>query len=419
MSGAITMFGSCPVSAGLDDGSGGPGTHGGPEPGAGDRTSDNARPLAEVGHPRKLRRSQSSASRATENHPMTARVNPDASLYCSAPGNDALARHGRAALGGWSGSAVRRRLACGAALAARSCRRSRLGRGRNSCRSLSGRDSPRKETVEPAARHGVRTRKRQVDGRHDCQDNAPACVPSTVWGTASRQNSQVGLGAVLALENEQALSRHPPRVSPSQPQRARPPANGTHSSTKSSRKPPLRQPRSVGRCPSLKASSRRLNADSRHRRQPCPHGCFTLCPALCTARHATVTLLFPSQSVGGRSAGTHEDHSMLPTINPGALVVQPAYPDPLFELMRDGAATGFDIELMHAVCTRLGLKLQPVAFQGDDFNDIFKGLLEGTCDAVISGTTITPQRAAIVRFSRPYLTFNQGIAVNRSFAELR
>ena len=62
------------------------------------------------------------------------------------------------------------------------------------------------------------------------------------------------------------VERHPPRVSPSQPQRARPPANGTHSSTKSSRKPPLRQPRSVGRCPSLKASSRRLNADSRRRR---------------------------------------------------------------------------------------------------------------------------------------------------------
>jgi polar amino acid transport system substrate-binding protein len=32
---------------------------------------------------------------------------------------------------------------------------------------------------------------------------------------------------------------------------------------------------------------------------------------------------------------------------------------------------------------------------------------------VISGTTITPDRAAIVRFSRPYLEFNQGVAVNR------
>jgi hypothetical protein len=151
---------------------------------------------------------------------MTAWVNPDASLYCSAPGNDALARHGRAALGGWSGSAVRRHLACVAALAARSRRRSRLGRDRNSCRSQLGRDNPHKETVEPAARHGVRTRKRQVDERHDCQDNAPACVPSTVWGTASRRNSQVGLGAVLALDNEQAL------IPPSAPRQPKPAPKG-------------------------------------------------------------------------------------------------------------------------------------------------------------------------------------------------
>ena len=106
--------------------------------------------------------------------------------------------------------------------------------------------------------------------------------------------------------------------------------------------------------------------------------------------------------------------------------MQSAYPDPPFELMRDGAATGFDIELMRAICTRLGLELRPVAFLGDDFNDIFKGLIQGACDAVISGATITPERAAIVRFSEAYLTFNQGIAVNRritpqvaSFADLR
>ena len=108
----------------------------------------------------------------------------------------------------------------GARSAARSRRRSRLGRGRNSCRSQPGRDNPRKETVEPAARHGVRTRKRQVDERHDCQDNAPACVPSTVWGTASRRNSQVGLGAVLALDNEQAL------IPPSAPRQPKPAPKG-------------------------------------------------------------------------------------------------------------------------------------------------------------------------------------------------
>ena len=117
---------------------------------------------------------------------------------------------------------------------------------------------------------------------------------------------------------------------------------------------------------------------------------------------------------------------MLHTVHPGAMVVQSAYPDPPFELMRDGAATGFDIELMRAVCRRLGRELRTVAFDGDDFNDIFDGLIRGGCDAVISGATITPERAAKVRFSKPYLMFNQGVAVNRrmtprvsSFADLR
>lgn len=104
---------------------------------------------------------------------------------------------------------------------------------------------------------------------------------------------------------------------------------------------------------------------------------------------------------------------MLRTVNPGTLIVQSAYPDPPFDLMQNGRATGFDIELMRAVCGQLGLALRPVAYEGDDFNRIFDGLLDGRCDAVISGTTITPERAAIVQFSKPYLVFNQGIAINR------
>ncbi len=108
---------------------------------------------------------------------------------------------------------------------------------------------------------------------------------------------------------------------------------------------------------------------------------------------------------------------MLRTINPDTLVVQSAYPDPPFDLMLNGNATGFDIELMHAVCRRLRLELRAVAYEGNNFNDIFDGLIRGTCDAVISGTTITPERAAIMKFSRPYLTFNQGIAINRRFTQ--
>jgi ABC-type amino acid transport substrate-binding protein len=101
------------------------------------------------------------------------------------------------------------------------------------------------------------------------------------------------------------------------------------------------------------------------------------------------------------------------TLNPGILIVASAYPDPPFDLMENGSASGFDIELMHAICAQLGLTLRPVAYQGDDFNGIFDGLATRSYDAVISGTTITPERSAVARFSRPYLEFNQGIAVNR------
>src|SRR5712692_5278780 len=104
---------------------------------------------------------------------------------------------------------------------------------------------------------------------------------------------------------------------------------------------------------------------------------------------------------------------MPPTIDPGTLIVASAYPDPPFDLMQNGSAGGFDIELMRAICAELGLSLRPVPYVGDDFNGIFEGLAKRSYDAVISGTTITPERAAMVLFSQPYLEFNQGVAVNR------
>ena len=81
---------------------------------------------------------------------------------------------------------------------------------------------------------------------------------------------------------------------------------------------------------------------------------------------------------------------MAPTLHAGRLIVASAYPDPPFEVMDGPTATGFDIELMRAICARLGVALQPVRYSGDDFNGIFDGLAKGTYDAVISGTTITP-----------------------------
>jgi polar amino acid transport system substrate-binding protein len=101
------------------------------------------------------------------------------------------------------------------------------------------------------------------------------------------------------------------------------------------------------------------------------------------------------------------------TQTPGTLIVASAYPDPPFDLLEEGSPSGFDIELMRAICSQLDLALRPVRYSGDDFNGIFDGLANGNYDAVISGTTITPERTAVALFSEPYLEFNQGVAVNR------
>jgi polar amino acid transport system substrate-binding protein len=100
------------------------------------------------------------------------------------------------------------------------------------------------------------------------------------------------------------------------------------------------------------------------------------------------------------------------TLNPGVLKFVSAFPDPPFEVSVKGADTGFDVELMRLICTDLGLAGQLAKYTGDDFNRIFEGLSDGSHDAVISGTTITPEREQVAQFSVPYLEFNQGLVVN-------
>src|SRR5262249_58946749 len=96
------------------------------------------------------------------------------------------------------------------------------------------------------------------------------------------------------------------------------------------------------------------------------------------------------------------------TLTSGTLIVASAYPDPPFDLIDNGSAGGFDIEVMRAACAELGLALQPARYSGDDFNGICDGLANRSYDAVISGTTITPKRAAIALFSQPYLRIQPG-----------
>jgi polar amino acid transport system substrate-binding protein len=118
--------------------------------------------------------------------------------------------------------------------------------------------------------------------------------------------------------------------------------------------------------------------------------------------------------------------SSLKTLKPGVLQVASAFPDPPFEVVTEGADTGFDAELMQHICQALGLTWELIKYSGDNFNGIFDDLTRGRCDAVASGTTITPDREKVVLFSDPYLEFNQALVVNaartpkiKSVADLR
>ena len=135
-----------------------------------------------------------------------------------------IAAHARAVPGGWSGNAVRQHAVRGAGRVRRSPRHSRFGRDRSSCRSGSGCGRRRTETAGLIGSRGAQTGRRHVDERHDCRDIGPAYVSSTMWGTASMRDRQVGLGAVLAPQDRNAtppLAAASCRARPAAPHRSR------------------------------------------------------------------------------------------------------------------------------------------------------------------------------------------------------
>ena len=100
------------------------------------------------------------------------------------------------------------------------------------------------------------------------------------------------------------------------------------------------------------------------------------------------------------------------TRTPGVLCVASALPDPPFEFIDGENPAGFDVDLMRAICSELGLQWRLARYVGEDFNGIFAGLANGAWDCVASGTTITPERMAIASFCKPYVESGQSLVCN-------
>ena len=95
--------------------------------------------------------------------------------------------------------------------------------------------------------------------------------------------------------------------------------------------------------------------------------------------------------------------------NNGTLVVATNASFKPYEYYENGVMTGFDIDLMQAVCDELGMELQ---MEDMEFDSIITAVQAGKADAGASGMTITEDRLKNIDFTDSYICAKQVIIVN-------
>jgi ABC-type amino acid transport substrate-binding protein len=99
------------------------------------------------------------------------------------------------------------------------------------------------------------------------------------------------------------------------------------------------------------------------------------------------------------------------TLKEGTLTVGSCLDYKPFEFTKNGKLTGFDVEIMEEIASRMGLS--GVTWVKANFDTIFTALATGQkFDAVAAASTITPEREQIVDFSEPYYNSRQSLTVN-------
>ena len=92
----------------------------------------------------------------------------------------------------------------------------------------------------------------------------------------------------------------------------------------------------------------------------------------------------------------------------GTLKIATSPDFPPFENLEDGKVVGIEVEIMEAVCARLGLT--PVITQ-IDFDAVLLGVTAGRFDCGMSGITVTESRKENMLFTDPYCLAAQAIVV--------
>lgn len=82
----------------------------------------------------------------------------------------------------------------------------------------------------------------------------------------------------------------------------------------------------------------------------------------------------------------------------------------------NGKIVGFDIDLMNAIVSEIGVSAELKEYA---WEDIFEGVKSNEVDVIISGITITPERAEQMLFSVPYVNAGQSIIVKKGNSTIK
>lgn len=97
------------------------------------------------------------------------------------------------------------------------------------------------------------------------------------------------------------------------------------------------------------------------------------------------------------------------TLKKGVLKVAVSFTNPPFELIQNGKRTGFEVDVINAICKRL--KIQP-CFVEVDPKQMLSGLEKNYFDVTVGGISITNANKELVSFSYPLMTTKLAILIN-------
>ena len=86
---------------------------------------------------------------------------------------------------------------------------------------------------------------------------------------------------------------------------------------------------------------------------------------------------------------------------------------PPYEYYENDEIVGIDIDIMKAVCEKIGMELQP---EDMSFDSVIGAAQTGKADIAMSGITITEDRKNMVDFTIPYTSTTQSIIVTKDSA---